>query len=211
MGLFSAIAGGIGLIKAGKKLWYKIKKPVPKVQVQSTTGQIVGSTYAMPSYQSINQGSLPTLPSGMQTVSSSSSAPPAFGAPYMAALPVPQGQSSGGLPWWKGPGGKLQLPWNDPRVPAFLKSFALDDSALRVYYRAPKGYVVVRDPSGKPYAVLKSVARSFGLWKPARKPPISATDWKNFKRNQAIEKKLKKIVPARLRTRKVVEVKKGRK
>src|SRR3972149_6302233 len=34
---------------------------------------------------------------------------------------------AGGLPvpWWKGPGGALQLPWNDPRIPGFLSQFAL--------------------------------------------------------------------------------------
>lgn len=91
------------------------------------------------------------------------------------------------------------MPWNDPKIAEYLKQFALDDSYLRVYYRAPRGYVIVRDAQGRPYAVLRQIARQFGLWRPAAKPPISATDWKHYKRNQAIEKKLVKIARPALR------------
>lgn len=119
----------------------------------------------------------------------------------MASTTASVPSSPGGLPvpWWKGPGGKLQLPWNDPRIPEYLKQFALDDAYLKVYYRAPKGYVIVKDVNGKAYAVNKQVAKMFGLWKPAAKPPISATDWKHFKRNKTIEKRLKKIAGPTLR------------
>jgi hypothetical protein len=103
------------------------------------------------------------------------------------------------LPWWKGAGGKLQLPWNDPRIAEYLKQFALDDSALQVYYRAPRGYVIVRDSNGRAFAVLKQVAKQFGLWRPSAKPPISATDWKHYKRNRQIEKRLLKIARPALR------------
>lgn len=113
---------------------------------------------------------------------------------------VQQQNATGGiLPWWRGPGGKLQFPWNDPRVPEFLKQFSLDDSYLSAYYRAPKGYVIIRDPQGRPYAVMKAIAQKFGLWSPTAKPPISATDWKHYKRNQTIEKKLLKIAGPALR------------
>lgn len=103
------------------------------------------------------------------------------------------------VPWWKGPGGGLQMPWNDPQVAQYLKQFSLDDSYLKIYYRAPRGYVVVHDAAGRPYAVLRQIARQFGIWKPAAKPPISATDWKRYKRNRQIEKKLIKIARPALR------------
>jgi len=126
---------------------------------------------------------------------------------------VPATLANGGaaVPWWRGPDGKLQMPWNDPRVPQFLQQFSLDDSYLRVYYRAPKGYVIIRDASGKPYAVLRKIAQQFGLWKPSARPPISATEWKHYKANKRIEKKLVKIARPALRkhsTRTVVVKKK---
>jgi hypothetical protein len=91
------------------------------------------------------------------------------------------------------------MPWSDPRIPEYLKQFALDDAYLKVAYRAPKGYVVVRDNSGRPFAVNKVIAKQFGLWKAAAKPPISATDWKHYKRNQIIEKRLLKIAAPAIR------------
>lgn len=212
LGTILGVAAGIGgLIKLGKKAWGAIKQPKPKIQVSSATGQIVSSQPVYPmGGAGIQQvaglpvpytgGGLPALAGGTSMLA------PAIAAGTAAAT----GTLLQNIPWWKGPGGKLQLPWNDPRVPDFLKSVSLDDAYLRIYYRAPKGYVVVRDPNGKPYAMLKSAARSLGLWKPAARPPISATDWKHFKRNKAIEKKLRKIVPARLRTKKVVEKRKGK-
>ena len=103
--------------------------------------------------------------------------------------------SPGGLPvpFWKGPGGKLQMPWNDPRIPEYLKQFALDDAYLKTYYRAPRGYVIVKDASGRAFAVNKKIAQQFGIWRPAAKPPISATDWKHYRSAKRIEKKLLKI------------------
>ena len=133
-----------------------------------------------------------------QTVSSVSSQLPALALSQTQAV---QQQGAGGLPvpWYKGPNGKLQMPWSDPRIPDYLKQFALDDAYLKAYYRAPKGYVVLKDSSGRPFAVNKAIARQMGLWKPAAKPPISATDYKHFKRNKAIEKKLRKIAGPALR------------
>jgi hypothetical protein len=124
----------------------------------------------------------------------------AGGPPNLPALPSVGGTllpgqfpSMGVLPWWRGAGGKLQFPWQDPNVPQFLKNFALDDAYLKVSYRAPRGYVVVRDPSGKPYALMKYAAKQFGLWHPARKPPISAGDWHKYQTARAVEKRLVKI------------------
>jgi len=130
--------------------------------------------------------------------------------PSMGSLPTIvnqntalQASSPGGLPvpFWKGPGGKLQMPWSDPRVPEYLKQFSLDDAYLKPYYRAPRGYVIVRDASGRPFAVNKTIAKQFGIWKQPAKPPISATDWKHYKRNQQIEKKLLKIAAPAIRHR----------
>lgn len=108
-------------------------------------------------------------------------------------LPMPLPGQTGGFGLPRGVDNKLQLPWHDPSIPAAMKPFALDDSFLKSYVRAPKGYVVVRDPNGRPYAILKSYARSNGLWTPAKKPPISVRDWHAFKKAQAVAKKLRKI------------------
>lgn len=128
----------------------------------------------------------------LTTFAGSQIALPSLAAAGVAATTA-AGVAGGNLPWWQGPGGKLQMPWNDPRIPDYLKQFALDDAYLKPYYRAPKGYVVLKDSSGRPFAVNKQIARSMGLWKPSAKPPISATDYKHLKRNKVLEKKLKKI------------------
>lgn len=104
---------------------------------------------------------------------------------------IAPGQTGGfGLP--RGPGGKLQLPWNDPSIAAQLKPFALDDSYLRPYLRAPKGYVVMRDPQGRPFAVLKSEAKRYG-WRPHKKPPISVGEYQSLKRAKRAIHKVQKI------------------
>lgn len=119
--------------------------------------------------------------------------------PALATQSQAINQASGGIvPFWRGPGGKLQLPWNDPRIPEMLKAWALDDSALKVYYRAPKGYVIMRDPQGRVYGLPLQIAKQMG-YKVAAKPPISATDYKNFKRAAVIEKKLMKIAAPAIR------------
>jgi len=105
---------------------------------------------------------------------------------------ITPGQTGGfGLP--RGPGGKLQMPGSDPRMAAYLKQFSLDDSFLKIFFRAPKGYVVMYDDNDRPYALLKSVAIQFGLWSAAKKPPISVKDWQAFKRAGRVAHKLEKI------------------
>jgi len=60
---------------------------------------------------------------------------------------------------------------------------------------APRGYVVVIDPqSGQKVAMNKKVARACGLWKPARKPPIKASDYRCLTRANAVVKKLDRVV-----------------
>lgn len=186
-GVSSAVSGfipGGGLINAAVQLALPEKK----------------TSFTAPAAQTYNLGG-----TGLATSSFASQGIQQVSA-QLPALAMAQNQSvvaqgAGGLPvpWFKGPGGKLQMPWNDPRIPDYLKQFALDDAYLKTYVRAPKGYVILRDSSGRPFAVNKQVARSMGLWKPAAKPPISATDYKHFKRNKTIEKKLRKIAGPVLR------------
>lgn len=145
---------------------------------------VVG-TKGAPTMPSVPSFSLPSLP-GVTPNKGAGRAP----------MPMP-GQTGGGwnpLKWIpRGPGGRMQMPWNDPSVPAFLKQFALDDSFIRPAMRAPKGYVIVRDADGQPYPVLKKVAQQFGLWKPAHKPPISVGDYQALKRADRTVKKMRKI------------------
>jgi len=116
----------------------------------------------------------------------------AGGGGFSAGLPAVTSPSTGpGGFWWRGPGGKLQMPWSDPSVHDALKPFSLDDSALKIYYRAPMGYVVVRDEKGRPYPLRKDVAIRIGWWHPAAKPPMSATEWKSLKRANHVVKRLK--------------------
>lgn len=189
------IPGG-SLVKGAVKLAVPtiasaFKKPAAKALGIGTVSAAAGAGLA----RVTTGGSTMQLPVGTM---------PSLPALAMAQTGSVQQTSPGGLPvpWWKGPGGKLQLPWNDPRIPEYLKQFALDDAYLKTYYRAPKGYVIVKDASGRPFAVNKAIAKSFGLWRPAAKPPISATDWKHYKRNQVIEKRLIKIAGPALRKRK---------
>jgi hypothetical protein len=107
----------------------------------------------------------------------------------------PSGQGLWGMiPWWKGPGGRLQFPWNDPSAPNPLKQFALDDSYLKLSYRAPKGYVVIRDSDGNPLPVLKMAAQKMGYWHPHKKPPISVGEWHAIKKADSAVRKMRKIL-----------------
>lgn len=193
MPILSAILGGAaavaGVVKGVGKIWSKVKKPVPKVKVSAATaaglGVGAGAGALVPVSGAVRTG-LPAIPLG----------PAAAGAAGAMMATSPGGLP---VPWWKGPGGKLQMPWSDPRIPQYLKQFALDDAYLRTYYRAPKGYVVLRDEQGRPFAVNKAIARQFGLWRPKRKPPISVSDWQAFKKAQRVEKKLRKVAGPALR------------
>lgn len=56
----------------------------------------------------------------------------------------------------------------------------------------PRGYVVVRDPAtGVKFGMLRKAAIACGLWKPARKPPISASDWRAIAKANRAANKLK--------------------
>lgn len=88
----------------------------------------------------------------------------------------------GGLPALPGmPGsnpyaGKRTILGNDPNIAAALQGFAISKSHLRMFYRAPKGYVIRHDEKGDAYAIPKALARKYLGWKPAKKPLLSIRD-----------------------------------
>ena len=57
---------------------------------------------------------------------------------------------------------------------------------------APPGYVIV-NCGGQKVAMLKPVARSLGKWKPRRKPPIKASDWRCLMKADSTIRKLKTV------------------
>lgn len=192
MGLTSLMRKGAGaalkVVKnpiAGKAL-----SMVPGLGTAVAAAGLASSAYG--AYKTIsgvtgNKG-VPPMPGGLPALPGVSS-----NRSFGAIPPPPMGKTGGfGIP--RGPGGRMQLPWNDPSVPAALKAFSLDDSYIRPAMRAPRGYVIVRDPDGQPYPVLKSIAIKFGLWRPSKKPPISVRDWQALKRSDRTIKKLRKIV-----------------
>lgn len=133
-----------------------------------------------------------------------------FGKPAPSALPIPPFMATGGgysaplaprqpagivekaTSPFVGPGGRLQLPFTGAEIPDAIKAFALDDRYLMTYYKAPRGYVVVRDADGKPFPLNKKIAQQMGYWKPAKKPLLSIRDTQSIKRAGRAIEKLKK-------------------
>lgn len=97
---------------------------------------------------------------------------------------------------------------DDPNVVEALKQYAIAERFLKPYYRAPRGAVIVYDQVGKPYGLPKKVARWAGLWKPAKKPPISVGEWESIKKADRTVKKMKKVFARTARVEKNVH--KGR-
>ena len=58
--------------------------------------------------------------------------------------------------------------------------------------KPPRGYVLV-DYDGQELFMLKGCARDLGLWKPRRKPPISASDYRTLMKASATAKKIDRI------------------
>jgi hypothetical protein len=139
----------------------------------------------LPALTSAVQAGLPALTSAV-----GSKLPALAAAAGTAAI---ASQTVGTLPFWRGAGGKLQMPWNDPQVPEYLKQFALDDAYLKQCVRAPRGYVVVRDAQGRPFAVNRWIAQKFGVWRPSPKPMLTATDVRALRRAAALQKKLARL------------------
>lgn len=57
----------------------------------------------------------------------------------------------------------------------------------------PPGYVAVTLPDGSKACALKKPAMSLGLWKPERKPPITAGDWHRLQVAARVKERAKKI------------------
>ena len=121
-----------------------------------------------------------------------------FGGAKVGALPALPALQSGGMAASSSfsPGGSGIMPVPNPGAPNQYapKPMVLDATYARAYYRAPKGYVILRDPNGQLYCVEKHYARKNGWWKPARKPLLSATDSYHLKRNQQLIKKARKAI-----------------
>lgn len=104
-------------------------------------------------------------------------------APALPALP--------GMPAMPSTVGRRGIFQNDPNIAAQMQGFAISKANLKVCYRAPKGFVVLRDEKGDPYGFPKEFAKQMGLWRPSRKPPISAGDWHSLQRANKVVNKLK--------------------
>jgi len=189
VGALKKAGSNVGLLSTGARVLGKLVKATPAAVKVAT---VAGAGYT-----------------GYKAVSSVMGGGGGGGSPSMPAMPMmpamanedmgnqhagPSGQGAWGLiPWWKGPGGRLQFPWNDPSAPQPLKQFALDDSYLKITYRAPKGYVVIRDSDGQPLPVLKMAAQKMGYWHPHKKPPISVGEWQAVKKAHSAVKKMHKV------------------
>ncbi len=108
---------------------------------------------------------------------------------------------SGGLPMLPGMAGSNPIVGdrglfqNDPNIANALKGFAISKTHLRTAFRSPiKGFVVVRDSVGDPYALPKTLARKYAGWKPSAKPPISAGAWAGLKRADRTVKTVRKVL-----------------
>lgn len=186
MGLPSLLRGGAKLVKSVVKPALQTVSSAGKIPILGKALPYVGAAAAIADI-GLNLKGKPAsggIAGGTKLPSIAGGLPP---------LPAMFGGTGGTGILPKGPGGKLQLPWNDPSVAQYLKAFAIDDQYLRPAFRSPPGYVTVRDANGRPYPLLKIIARKFGLWKPAHKPPISVRDWQALKRSGHTVKKLRKV------------------
>jgi len=117
------------------------------------------------------------------------------GAPSLPMLPGGMGSmnTAGGFGGGISPyAGQRTIFGNDPNVSAALKGSVISKGNLKQYYRAPKGYVVMRDEVGDPMGVPKAIAKQYG-WKPAKKPLLSIRDTNAIRHAGAVINKLKKF------------------
>jgi len=174
MGLFGDIAKGV--VKVAKAA---VKSPLAKAAASVIPGASLAYTAYDIGKEFLPSGGgggagpgLPALPAGGIP-----------GLPSMARMAAAPPSTMGDRSIFR----------NDPNTIEALKPYAISMHNLSTYYRAPKGFVVVRDQNGDPMGIPKVMARQMGLWRPSAKPPISATDWRHFKRAAAVSKKLNKI------------------
>lgn len=180
MGFFSSIARvGKSVARVGGRAVSVVSK-VPlankALKMVPVLGTAIGAYELARAGAKMIGGSAPSMPAGLPSV--------------LPAGPLSTVAEVGILP--RGADGKLQMPWNDPNVIEALRPFALDDRYLKTYYRAPKGYVVLRDADGKPFPCLKMAARKAGVWHPSAKAPISIGEWQAVKRADRAVKKIRR-------------------
>lgn len=112
------------------------------------------------------------------------------GGGSMPALPaMPMGVQAAGLPAAPGMGDR-SIFRDDPNVVEALKPFAIATRNLKQYYRAPKGFVVMKDAAGDAYGIPREIAKKYLGWKPAKKPLLSIRDTNAIKRAGTAIKKL---------------------
>lgn len=114
-------------------------------------------------------GGLPALPMG---AGGFAAPPPGSGYPGQAGM------------------GERSVFRNDPNVIEQLKPWAIPMRGLRQYYRAPKGFVVMKDAVGDPYGIPKKLAQQYLGWKAAKKPLLSVRDTSALRRAGVAIKKL---------------------
>lgn len=169
--MFGSLVKGIKAVGGGIASIGRAANKIPGVSAIPVVGNVLGVAGGLATVSSMVGGSksagLPALPAGMN-------------------LPVPGMGAPATM-------GDRSIFRNDPNVIEAVKPWAISKANLKTYYRAPKGFVIVYDSAGDPYALPRKMAMWLRLWKPAAKPPISVGDWQAVKRADRTVKKMKKI------------------
>jgi len=194
MGFFSALKT-VGRVasKVTNSPLGKVAGMVPGLGTVMGAASLAATAYG--GYKAMSGGgtSLPALPSNGPAVNLGGGTR----SPGLPALP----SSMGGSPIV----GKRSVFRDDPNIAEALKGFAISQRFLRQSYRSPmKGYVVVRDAVGDPYALPKSMAIKFAGYRPAKKPPISVGEMQALKKADRTVKKVRKIMATVARVDKAV-------
>jgi len=151
---------------AGGAVGTVLRSPVGKMVPYVGTALSIGSAL-LPSGSS---GSLPASPFG--------------GA---GPLNGPGGGFAGVSPY----AGNRGILRNDANVPDWLKPMVISKGDLRMFARAPRGYVIMHDEKGDPYGMPRALAIQMKMWKPAKKPLLSIRDTSAINRANHVIKKLK--------------------
>jgi len=107
--------------------------------------------------------------------------------------PLPNMSGVGGMIPFDPNMGKRSIFRDDPNVMEALKGFAIPARDLKEYFRAPRGFVVMRDKNNDPFGIPKIIAKKWLGYREADKPPISVRDWNSLKRADSVIKKFRKI------------------
>lgn len=157
-----------------------MRSPLGKIATKVVPGLGIASL-AYDAYKILGPGgSASARTPGIAPIQPVGASPGGLPSPFAMGQPLPSMAKRGAAPPMVQGGGTM-LP---PTLPA---------NQMRVYHRAPPGYVVVTHPVTKQkFAMLKAVAKANKLWKPSPKPPISVRDWRALKRSNAVVNKIKK-------------------